>query len=146
MARTHVELTHEHRLDSALALCGHMVDSLAVNGFKMDKGGGGNWDDAAIEGIAARLGFQLAVSKPVYSAIKRPFRDDKGAMEIVKSLRNSLAHGGISFAECGENVTVSELRDLSKRTIDYLFEVVEAFALYVNQHEFLQEDRRPVPA
>jgi hypothetical protein len=146
MARTHVELTHEHRLEHALELCSHLMDSLTVGGFKMDKGGGGNWDDMAIEGIAARLGFQLSVSQPVYSAIKRPFRDDKGPLALVKSLRNSLAHGGISFAECGENVTVAELRDLATRTVDYLFEVVGAFTLYVDQYAFLKEDKRPVPA
>lgn len=146
MARTHVELNYEHRLESALALCGHLVDSLSVDGFKMDKGGGGNWDDSAIESIAGRLGFQLKVSESVYKAIKKPFRDEKGPLALVKGLRNSLAHGGISFAECGENVTVSELRALAKSTSDYLMEVVEAFSAYVKRHEFLREDRRPVLA
>ncbi|SHL89562.1 MAE_28990/MAE_18760 family HEPN-like nuclease [Rhodanobacter sp. OK091] len=146
MARTHVDLNYEHRLVSALALCEHMVGSLPVEGFKMEAGGGGNWDDFAIEGIAVRLGFQLKVSNPVYQAIKRKFRDDKGPLALVKDLRNSLAHGGISFAECGENVTVSELRDLANRTAAYLREVVDAFDTFIQGHGFLLEEKRPAHA
>ncbi len=146
MARTHIELSYENRLQSALALCDHLIGSLKVEGFKMDKGGGGNWDDIAIHQAAKRLGFEIELSKQVREAVKKPFRDDKGALALVKGFRNSLAHGEISFAECGENVTVGELRDLATRTSDYLNEVVEAFAAYVNKHEFLQENKRPVPA
>lgn len=143
MARTHIDLNYEHRLDSALALCDHLVAALPVPGFKLEKGGGGNWDDQEIEAIAGRLGFQLRISAPTYQAIKRPFRDELGPLGLVKKLRNSLAHGAISFTECGENLTVSELRDLADRTSAYLREVVLAFETFVAKFEYLVEERRP---
>lgn len=142
-ARTHSDLTYEHRLESALALCEHLVESLPVTGFRLARGGGGNWDDMAIEAITARLGFQLKVSAQVYKDIKRPFRDDLGPLALVKKFRNSLAHGSISFAECSENVTVGELRDLMERTAAYLREVVEAFRAYIVHHEYLLPAKRP---
>lgn len=142
-ARTHVNLTPENRLESALTLCGHLVESLPVNGFKVEKGGGGSWDDSAIEAITTRLGFKLKVSGEVYKNIKRKFKDDLGPLALVKKLRNSLAHGSISLTECGENVTVSELGDLIKSTADYLREVVEAFRAYVDRHEYLVPAKRP---
>ena len=143
MARTHIDLNYENRLESALSLCKYFVESLPVTGFKVDNGGGGNWDDSAIEAITARLGFQLKVSKQVYEDIKRPVKDELGPLALVKKLRNSLAHGSISFSECGENLTVGELRDLMERTAAYLQEVVNAFNAYIVRHEYLDPTKRP---
>jgi hypothetical protein len=143
VARTHVEMNYEHRLEHALNLCQHLVGALPVSGFKVEKGGGGNWDDEAIENIATRLGFNLQVTEATYSGIKRPFRDDLGPLKLVRQLRNSLAHGSISFAECGENLTVGELRDLVGRTAAYLREVVGAFRTYIDGHQFVVPAKRP---
>ena len=142
-ARTHENLTPEHRLESALRLCDHLVASLPIAAFDIDKGGGGNWDDTAIETISQRLGFQLVVSQPVYSAIKQPFRDELGPMALVKQLRNRLAHGSISFAQCAEDVTVGRLVELKEKTVDYLREVVGCFTTYVESFEYLLPERRP---
>ena len=143
MARTHEELTPEHRLDKALYLCDHLVALSPVADFVLDKGGGGNWDDQAIEAISKRLGFQLVVSEPVYSAVKRRFQDDLGPLVLVKQLRNRLAHGSISFAQCAEDVTVARLVDLKVKTVDYLREVVGCFDAYLDSFEYLLPERRP---
>ncbi len=143
MARTHEELTPDHRLESALRLCDHLVGALPVAEFTLDKGGGGNWDDQAIEAISRRLGFQLVVSAPVYSAVKQRFQDDLGPLALVKQLRNRLAHGSISFSECAENVTVARLIDLKDKTVAYLREVVGCFNRYLDSFEYLLPERRP---
>ena len=142
-ARTHESLTPDNRLESALRLCDHLVASLPIGLFEIDKGGGGNWDDSAIEAIIQRLGFQLVVSKPVYNSVKRPFRDELGPLALVKQLRNRLAHGSISFAQCAEDVTVGRLVELKDRTVDYLREVVGCFTTYVESFEYLLPERRP---
>jgi MAE_28990/MAE_18760-like HEPN len=142
-ARTHTELNYENRLESALGLCEHFVQILPISTFKIEKGGGGNWDDHAIENISVRLGLSLQISPDIYKGIKRPFRNDQGPLAFIKSLRNDLAHGSLSFAECGEGVTVSELRDLAERTTRYLKEVVACFKLSIDKHEFLLPERRP---
>jgi hypothetical protein len=142
-ARTHIELNSENRLESAVYLCEHLVQILPISTFKIEAGGGGNWDDNAIEEISNRLGLPLSISPNIYRGIKRPFRDDKGALTFVKSLRNALAHGSVSFAECGEGITVRELRDLSNRTTLYLQEVVFCFKASIDAHEFLLPASRP---
>jgi hypothetical protein len=109
----------------------------------VEKGGGGNWDDEAIEHIVRRLGFALQVRPEVYSAVKRKFRDDLGCLQLVKKFRNQLAHGSISFEQCGENVTVGELRDMTNRTVSYLSDVVAAFRSYIVGHGYITEARRP---
>jgi len=143
MARTHVDLNYENRLNTALEFCDHLVSALPVAGFKVEKGGGGNWDDQAIETMATRLGFRLIVSQETYRAVKRPVKDDMGPLSLVVKLRNSLAHGSISFAECGENLTAGELRDWTDRTASYMREVVAAFVAYIDAHEYLVPEKRP---
>jgi len=143
MARTHTDMNYENRLLNALSMCDHLVAALPVAGFKVEKGGGGNWDDTAIEEIAARLGFNLRVKPETYSAIKRKFKDDLGPLGLVKKLRNSLAHGDISFAECGKDHTVGELRVLTERAATYMREVVQFFVTYIADYEYIVPARRP---
>lgn len=144
IARTHESsLSPVHRLDRALALCDHLVAALPISRFDIDKGGGGNWDDLAIEAISQRLGFRLVVSQVVYSAIKRPFRNELGPLALVKDLRNQLAHGSISFGQCAEDMTVARLVDLKDKTVDYLREVVNCFSSHVQAHSYLIPERRP---
>ena len=142
-ARTHIELTPQHRLKSALVLCEHLMSALPIGDFSIEKGGGGNWDDDAIEAISDRLGFKLQVSQPVYSNIKRRVKDDLGPLGLVKRLRNELAHGSISFTECADDVTVAWLVDLKDKTASYLREVVARFVTYVEAHEYLIPEKRP---
>jgi MAE_28990/MAE_18760-like HEPN len=144
-ARTHTDLNYENRLKSALNLCDHLVQVLPISAFEVERGGG-NWDDNEIERISLRLGLSLHISPKVYQRIKQPFKNDMGALGFIKQLRNGLAHGSLSFAECGEGVTVSNLRELTERTALYLREVVVCFKSSIDAHEFLLPERRPTGA
>lgn len=143
VARTHVDLNYEHRLESAVSLCDSLIQALPVLAWTVERGRGGNWDEDEIRTIARRLGFELQISKDVYTGIKRPIRDDKGSLALVKDLRNRLAHGSLSFSECGAGVTVPDLRNLKDRTADYLREVVAAFRAHIDDRGFLTPARRP---
>jgi hypothetical protein len=142
-ARTHVNLNFENRLETAVAFFDRLTSALPVSSWSFERGGGGNWDDVEIEEIAARLGCNLRVSLAAYEGVKRIIRDDKNALALVKYLRNRLAHGTLSFAECGDGVTVVDLRDIKERTALYLREVVAAFRAYIDSYDFLIPARRP---
>lgn len=142
-ARTHDILTPENRLESAVSLFDHLVESLPIHVFTIGKGGGGNWDDCKIEDLSNRLGIPLVVSHSVYTAIKRPFREDKGPLALVKFFRNHLAHGKISFTQCSEGVDIRRLVELKDMTVNYLQEVVNCVMRYVESRAYLHEDRRP---
>ena len=120
-----------------------LLRTFPVSAWEVEKSGAGNWDDKEIESIAERLGFDLHISAEVYTGVKRPIRDDKGPLTLVKDLRNQLAHGSLSFTECGDGVTVRDLADLNRQAAGYLREVVAGFEQFINAHEFLAPERRP---
>ncbi len=137
------DLPIENRLKSAVELYDHLIQALPISEWKIERSGGGNWDDKAIESITSRLGCELPISRAVLEGIKRQVRDDKGPLTLVKDLRNSLAHGSLSFVECGDNVTVLDLKEIKDRTARYLREVVIAFSTYIDTYGFLHPDQRP---
>ncbi len=130
----------ENRLTLAISLCEHLVHMLPIN-MKITQGGGGNWDDEAIFRFASRLGIRLELKSA--SEVKRPLRDDMGALQLIRHLRNKLAHGQISFAECGDGLSSAELIELKEKTVAYLSEVIDCFDGFISRHEFLLPTRRP---
>jgi hypothetical protein len=142
VARTSVEMGPDKRLEQAIVLCDHLVSALPVGPFDIEKGGGGNWHDGEIARIATRIGCELRVSRRAKAGINRPIRNDLGAMGLVVSLRNALAHGNISFGECGQYDTAADLRRLAKSVEVYLREVVAAFGKYIEEQRYLRPGRR----
>lgn len=120
-----------------------MLSDTPISEWKLEKGGGGNWDEKLLEDIAERIGVQLKIEENTNRNIKKHVRDELGALELVKLLRNKLAHGVISFSECGAGVTVADLRKVKEHTTQYLREVVHSFRLFINAHSYLIPDKRP---
>lgn len=143
-ARTHKDLNFPNRLLAAIAVVDHLIELRPLEPFDIEKGGGGNWDDGAIEEMSKRLGCELNLSRKVKTEVKRHIRNEMGALKLVKTMRNNLAHGNISFSDSADQVTVSELKSLAKAVIDYLTAVVDRFSSFVDQHEYLMPDRRPL--
>lgn len=141
VARTHVPLNDENRLDSALEMCRVFIGESAISSFVIDRRG--NWDDKEIESVTQRLGCELRINKATLAAVKKPIRDEKGALSLIRDLRNRLGHGSLSFSECGEGATVVDLRDLKERTANYLREVVQGFHAFIDDYHFLTPEKRP---
>ena len=142
-ARTHTDLNYDHRLQTAVDFFSWIIDGQSVGPWGIEKGGGGNWDDSELERIAERLGVAFNISDSVKTNAKRFIRDDMSTLKLVKFLRNKLAHGSLSFTECGENVTVAELRNLTNWAADYLREVIKLFQHFIDTFGFLQPAARP---
>ncbi|MFD4549410.1 MAE_28990/MAE_18760 family HEPN-like nuclease [Streptomyces sp. NPDC058466] len=142
-ARTHADMAPEARLKYAMDLGERIVKQLPVNGFLIESGGGGNWDDEAIYDMGKRLGCSITITAETRSLVKRPMRDDLGSMKLVKNRRNDLAHGSISFVECADTVTVDELCRTANSVEKYLREVIDCFVRFVDSYDFLRPSFRP---
>jgi hypothetical protein len=141
--KTHENLNYENRLERSLKLCDYIVSRASVGTMKIEKGGGGNWNDIEIFEFAKRLGCDLVISQATNMSVKSHFKDELGALILIVKLRNDLAHGSLSFGECGANVTVEQLRDLKTRTATYMREVVMSFKTFISTHSFLDPISRP---
>lgn len=140
-ARTHTDRAHDRRLDAAVELTNHLVASLPVDYFEVEAGGGGNWDDRKIENVAGRIGCDIGMDASVREMAKRHERDEYGALQLVKELRNRLAHGLMSFGECGSDLTVSDIERIAGAVLGYLNAVVDSFVLYLDEHRFLERQQ-----
>lgn len=141
IARTGEDLNPAHRLEAAMALCGVVLNQMPPQ-IKFARNNGGNWDDDLIAGLADRIGFSLTLSRDVYALVKRPVRNDMGALKIIKKMRNDLAHGAISFAECGADHSVTDLRFISGVCLSYLEEFINCVDVFVLRREFLDAGQR----
>ena len=139
-AQTHNDLSYDNRLNRCLDLCNHLIQTLPVTEFQIGKGGGGNWNDNEIFNLSKRIGCNLNISTPILTMVKQQIFDGDGALVKIVKLRNKLAHGDISFQECGANTTISDLRDIKERAVAYLTEVVNSFECYVDSCEFLRRN------
>jgi predicted RNA-binding protein with EMAP domain len=137
IARTHEDLKYDKRLESAIKLSNYFLFSSAIEDFRIDKGGGGNWDDKSIYKFSKRLGIVDFLDQEIEQRIKRHYKNDQGSLEFIKDTRNKLAHGNISFVECSNEVVVSELRELSNNTALYLRSFVRAFQDLIENESYL---------
>ncbi len=57
---------------------------------------------------------------------------------VVKNKRNNLAHGNISFSECGSNYMVSDLKKIKEDILDGMQEVVTQAKEYISNKKYKQ--------
>lgn len=135
MAGTHDTLGPEIRLEKALNLCDYFIESVPFE-LEIPKGGGGNWDNENIRTLAKRMGLILTIPRQINTDIKKPIKDNKGIIQLITYTRNKLAHGEISFSECGGELTASNIEQFIKTTISYLDAVINCFDIYLNQEQY----------
>ena len=129
---------YKNHFEPALKLYEYWISSTYISEFKIKTDGGGNWDDEKIEQfMKKKLGFTLDISNKIKNSVKRPIRDNKGALKLIKDLRNNLAHGDISFVQCSEEITVKDLRCLTILTTNYLKEFINCFQEAIDSNSFL---------
>lgn len=141
--RTHIELNCDNRLAATVNVCDIVLKSIPIAKWEIEKGGGGNWDDYALEEITKRIGCDLKIDQQIIKDAKRRIREDKGSLGLVKLLRNRLAHGSLSFEDCGDGITVIDLKDIRGRTANYLRAVIAGFTRYLEDFSFVVPERRP---
>ena len=142
--RTHTELNSDNRLTTTIELCNLLIESVPISEWKFERRGAGSWDDHQIEDMAGRIGCPMYFTPQAISGIKRKIRDDKTALALIRDFRNRLAHGSLSFTECGDGATVIDLRMIKEWTADYLRQVVDAFEQFIDSHGFITSAKRPV--
>lgn len=135
----HLHLNFQNRLDREIGLL-NIAIGLDEFSMKIPPGGGGNWDASDICEFSQSLGININIPKALESKLKRHIIDNMGSIRAVKVLRNQLAHGNISFAECGERLRAKDFRTLIDVVRDYLSVVINAYDEFIKNEEFKIKD------
>jgi len=88
----------------------------------------GNVDSRKIKDFSSSYGFS---SKTHHST------KDGEKLLTVKSKRNDLAHGVISFCDCGKDYTIEDLITIKKQVISYLRGILKNVGKFIDEKQYL---------
>jgi len=109
------------------AIAGSVLDEVFNLSFDSDKVISGNIDGQKIRAFGEKFGFST----------RTHYTSNRGSrLHLVKTKRNDLAHGNISFQECGRDYTFQDLEAIKKETISYLRRIMKNIELFIDQEEF----------
>lgn len=138
---TSESLNAEQRLERALIMYNQLLHRQEFE-VKISTGGGGNWDLESIKKISKSLGVDFDLPRSLKTRLERPHRDGKGVLFYIKSVRNKLAHGSISFSECGDSHSISDFREVIELVREFLHFLVEKYRVYLESQYYFQESHR----
>lgn len=95
--------------------------------FKPEKVISGNIDGLKIREFATSVGF----SNSTHHAAK-----NGNKLHQVKRLRNDLAHGAISFSECGRQYTYDDLFEIKQQVIIYLRGILNNIQKFLDDEKY----------
>lgn len=98
----------------------------------------GNIDARLIRETADKYGFVVA-------AHDTDLTRDGARLLQVKTKRNELAHGQISFQECGQEIPHDELVAIAGETIGYLQAVLRGIEQYVDERSYVARSKDTEP-
>lgn len=87
----------------------------------------GNIDGRKIKEFSTKHGFSDRTHRNANNGNK---------LHQVKTQRNNLAHGNISFAECGRNYGIGQLRDTKKEVILFLRNILRNIKKYLDERHY----------
>lgn len=88
----------------------------------------GNIDAKKIREVAEKYGFS-------YTTDVRQTQNGANLLSI-KTQRNSLAHGDISFKECGKEYTIQEMNKIKEEAMCYLDQILQNIENYIAKQEY----------
>lgn len=87
----------------------------------------GNLDAQQIRNICQCHGIQFDIAQECRGGI---------ILQTVKDKRNGLAHGNFSFAECGRDYSINELKHIKNETILFLKGLLEGMKTYYDDCQY----------
>lgn len=91
----------------------------------------GNLDADSIRDVCKKHGIQFKSPEECHGGVK---------LGKVKEQRNQLAHGTLSFVECGRDFTVIDLHEIKIEVEKFLSGFIDAIELYYDKKEYLSHE------
>lgn len=102
----------------------------------------GTWSDKLIYQFSQRLNVRFVVSPEMARKIQKSTKyGDKTPLEFLADRRNAIAHGRRSFEDGAADLSLTDIEELAKVTIEYMESAITAFQEFVDEHRYLAADR-----
>jgi hypothetical protein len=114
-----------------------LADALNDAAVKLDPDSipiSGNLDAKKIRELARVYGFSEVTKKA-----KRGGSD----LLTVKNQRNLLAHGNLTFSECGRNYNINDLKRIKNEVIWFLEDIIKNIKVYIDAREYCVKVNNP---
>ncbi|MDV2963860.1 MAE_28990/MAE_18760 family HEPN-like nuclease [Shewanella algae] len=106
----------------------HAIVWLGYDGEKLFSG---NIDARKVREMATKYGFVMSEE-----AIQRS--EGGRSLLMIKSKRNELAHGKVSFEECGQESSIDELYGMYEQAIAFVDGILDAIEHYLKERLYLK--------
>lgn len=113
--------------ENIFLVLGQLADDVIDIEFDSSKIISGNIDGRKIREFSTKYGFSDRTHRNANNGNK---------LHQVKTQRNNLAHGNISFAECGRNYSVEQLSKTKKEVIMYLRNILRNIQKYLDERKY----------
>ncbi len=129
--QTFTENAHFHSYrNKAKEIVDDILKKRVIQLSRQSLGVSGNVDDELIRKVCKKLGVTLKIPEKLKGGSYLP---------KIKEKRNELAHGTLSFVECGRDYSYEDLQELLVNTAAYLEVVVNCFDSYISEGKFLNK-------
>ncbi|MCP4344370.1 MAG: hypothetical protein GY795_02455 [Desulfobacterales bacterium] len=81
----------------------------------------------------------LAIKDDISKRIGLGFNEKEPSLQLIKYMRNFLAHGQKSFAEIGQEKLLSEIEEYKNKSFEYLKKYVEYIEEYIDRKTYKSE-------
>ncbi|TAF97369.1 MAG: hypothetical protein EAZ14_01190 [Runella slithyformis] len=88
----------------------------------------GNVDAREIKNLSGKYGFSCETDA------QKTKNGEK--LMVVKNHRNDLAHGFVSFQECGKNYTIEDMLQIKEEVINYIKGILENIENYLREEKY----------
>jgi hypothetical protein len=106
----------------------NLDDDSIIIAFDSSKIISGNIDRVKIKSLSDKYGFSMKVHHTA---------GDGNKLHIVKIRRNHLAHGNMSFSECGREFTYEDLSEIKIQVVRYLRQILKNIEELLNEEKFM---------
>ncbi len=113
------------KIFNAIKIIEDDIITLTFNSKRFFKG---NIDSKKIRNISRLYGFS---SKAHYST------KDGEKLFLVKNRRNDLAHGLVSFCDCGKDYSIEQMLEIKKQVVSYLRSILKNVHLFILDKKYL---------
>lgn len=129
------------RFDGAKNLYQKLMSNDETIEMKFDFANSGTLTDKKIKELFEDYNISIELPKELKKELfHKRLNNGKGVMESIKDKRCALAHGEISFGDCGKDISFNDVKRITKSTFHYIEFVIEQVENFIDKKEYFKKE------